>query len=285
MPDETAQQARQTIDEAAEAAKQTITGAVEQARTIVAAGEAEAKRLVDEAAKAAKQTLGEGAAGARTTVSKAAAGALTTVDEAAEVAKDVVSAGVKGAKETVGHDAALARQTVQEAAEAARSKVTQEAKRTRALDVEQQQVLSDAASELAVSVQNLHESVAQASAVRDELVLLETGRKFNRRLAVIAIIGLVLDLLLSVAFAFLFVRQNHNVSVINALTQQLNTSQNVTRVQVLCPLYAYLTSQEPAALAAAKKQGPAAVAAVNQQIKIISTAYNALDCAHYLTGH
>ena len=93
----------------------------------------------------------------------------------------------------------------------------------------------------------------------------------NRVLSVIAITGLVLDVILSVALAFGGYQLMH-------LTHRLDVSQTTTRQSALCPLYQlFIDSDTPEARKAAPD-----VKNYDHAFEVIRAGYSALKCAEFI---
>lgn len=102
--------------------------------------------------------------------------------------------------------------------------------------------------------------------------------KVNRRLSVVAITGLVLDVILSVVLGIGLSQVHKNEQSIGALTDRLNVSQTVTRQKALCPLYGvFLDSESPQGRAAAPDPEK-----YDQAFKVIREGYKILNCSEFL---
>lgn len=104
---------------------------------------------------------------------------------------------------------------------------------------------------------------------------MERMSKLNTRLVFGTIIGLFLDVTLTILLAF----QGHQVSInehqITQVTDRLNFSQTVTRKQVLCPLYKTFLASKSTEGAANFPQGAAAYMKLFAQLQ---NSYDVLDC-------
>jgi len=102
----------------------------------------------------------------------------------------------------------------------------------------------------------------------------------NRVLAVIAITGLVLDILITATVVIVGLGMQSNTERIDDLTQRLDYSQTVQRQKALCPLYqVFLDSKSAAGRAAAPDPEK-----YDHAFTVIQDGYDALECDKYITG-
>jgi hypothetical protein len=93
----------------------------------------------------------------------------------------------------------------------------------------------------------------------------------TRVLAVVAITGLILDVVLTFAMAFGGWQLKH-------LTNRLDVAQTTTRQKALCPLYqVFLDSESPAG----RKAAPDPVK-YDHAFKVIREGYSALECSKFI---
>lgn len=136
----------------------------------------------------------------------------------------------------------------------------------------QVQALVEAAQHLMVQV----DALGKEGGV--QFTSLAKRSRSNRRLGIIAISGLVLDVVLSVVLSIGLIQVRANETDIHRLTDRLNTSQTVTRQQALCPLYQiFLDSRTPAGRAAAPDK-----AKYDHAFEVIQKGYDVLGCASFI---
>ncbi len=115
------------------------------------------------------------------------------------------------------------------------------------------------------------EELAQESG--HQLVDLAKRSRTNRHIAVVAIVGLIVDVFLSLLLIA-------GYKQLDELTSRLNTAQTTTRQRALCPLYqVFLSSQSDEA----RKQSPDPES-YDQAFKVIRRGYNALHCDDFIKG-
>lgn len=109
----------------------------------------------------------------------------------------------------------------------------------------------------------------------DHFAKIQKTYRLNRRLIYAVVIGLVLDITVSIFLAVGFVQLGSTQDGLQHVTDRIDFSQTVTRRQVLCPLYrTFLASDSPEARAAF--QG--GQAKYDQLFDQLNRSYNALDC-------
>jgi hypothetical protein len=102
----------------------------------------------------------------------------------------------------------------------------------------------------------------------------------NRMLATVAIVGLILDVLITIVLTFIGLGMQSNTDRIDALTQRLDRAQTTQRQKALCPLYqVFLDSKSPQGRAAAPDPDK-----YDHAFVVIKQGYDALECDHYITG-
>lgn len=140
-------------------------------------------------------------------------------------------------------------------------------------------VLINAASRLMTDVETLAQDAGvQFTELAERSVANKRMAVRNRRLSVWVGMGLLLDLVLSVAFGIGLNQVHKNEQNIGALTDRLNVSQTVTRQKALCPLYqVFLDSESPAGRKAAPDP-----AKYDQAFKVIREGYNVLKCEEFI---
>lgn len=110
-----------------------------------------------------------------------------------------------------------------------------------------------------------------ASGTGDQMVELAKSTKRNRMLIWILWVGFALDIMLTVAMAI------GGVALVN-VTDQVNSQQELTRKEVLCPLYQiFVNSDTPAARERAKAAGQD-MKARDEAFKEIKRSYTVLKC-------
>ena len=117
---------------------------------------------------------------------------------------------------------------------------------------------------------------------RDEGIQFDTlARKShqNRILATVAIVGLVLDVLITVVLTFIGLGMQSNTDRIDGLTHRLDIAQTTTRQKALCPLYqVFLDSKSAAGRAAAPDPEK-----YDHAFVVIKQGYDVLDCSAYIS--
>ncbi len=134
------------------------------------------------------------------------------------------------------------------------------------------EALVGAANHLMVQVEEL----GQQAGV--QFTSLAQRSRANRRLAILAIVSVGLDVVLSAILGIGLVQVRANETEINRLANRLNVSQTTTRQQALCPLYqVFLDSKSPAGRAAAPDK-----VKYDHAFKVIQQGYDALGCSAFI---
>lgn len=132
--------------------------------------------------------------------------------------------------------------------------------------------LTELASEI---IQELESLVTDSG---NQFVSLAKRAQTNRRLIVVTIASLVLDVVLSVFLTLGIVQIKHNEHQISTLTNRLDISQTVQRQKALCPLYQlFLDSESPAGRAAAPDP-----IKYDHAFVVIRDGYNVLGCSAFI---
>lgn len=132
-------------------------------------------------------------------------------------------------------------------------------------------------TELAVEIiQELENLVTDSG---DQFVSLAKRARTNRRLIIVTIASLVLDVVLSVFLALAVIQIGDNDQAISALTNRLDVSQTVQRQKALCPLYQLFLDSESAAGRAA---APDPVK-YDHAFVVIRDGYSVLGCETFIT--
>jgi hypothetical protein len=100
-------------------------------------------------------------------------------------------------------------------------------------------------------------------------------RRSQKMMALIAV-SLLANLILTVAVAFTVHSTVENTQQVDAVTQRLDHQQNVTRKQVLCPLYQIFVDSKSDQGRKAYPQGPKEY---DRVFKVIEKAYDTIQCA------
>lgn len=105
--------------------------------------------------------------------------------------------------------------------------------------------------------------------------------KWNRRLLISAVVGLVVALGLCVAVIVGLFAVNRNTDDIRGITTRLNATVTVQRQQALCPLYqVFLGFQD---MPIQPDQSPQQKAYVAHAFDVIRSGYNVLECQNFLS--
>ncbi len=97
----------------------------------------------------------------------------------------------------------------------------------------------------------------------------------NRRLIWLVAIGFVLDVILTIAMAFVVSGVSSNNSRIDQVNSRLNEEQTVQRAKGLCPMYKLFIDSEKFT---PPNQTPDQAKARSEAFKIIHQSYDALNC-------
>ena len=105
----------------------------------------------------------------------------------------------------------------------------------------------------------------------DQMVALAKSDKSHRRMIMVLYVGFVLDIVLTVAMAV-------GGFAVNNLASKVNNTQELTRSQVLCPLFQqFINSDTPAARQRAEAAGQD-MKARSEAFKEIRQSYKVLEC-------
>lgn len=133
--------------------------------------------------------------------------------------------------------------------------------------------LTELASEI---IQELESLVTDSG---NQFVSLAKRAQTNRRLIVVTIASLVLDVVLSVFLTLGIFQIKHNEHQISTLANRLDISQTVQRQKALCPLYQIFLDSESAAGRAA---APDPVK-YDHAFTVIKDGYSVLGCSAFIT--
>lgn len=140
------------------------------------------------------------------------------------------------------------------------------------LDPDRAVRLAELAAELINEIENLSVDSGQ------QFVQLARRARTNRRLIVVTIASLVLDVILSVFLALAVIQIGNNDQSISSLTKRLDVSQTVQRQKALCPLYQlFLDSESPQGRAAAPDP-----LKYDHAFVVIKDGYTVLGCSDFI---
>ncbi|MFE0101145.1 hypothetical protein [Streptomyces sp. NPDC059009] len=138
---------------------------------------------------------------------------------------------------------------------------------------------TDRLARLTELAQTLIDEVAELAGENGaQLVTLTKRSRTNRRMILVTLASLVLDVALTVTMALGLVRVDHNADRIDSLTHRLDVAQSDTRRKAFCPLYTIFLSSKSA-------QGRKAAAdpkAYDHAFDVIEEGYKALNCGEFI---
>lgn len=110
-----------------------------------------------------------------------------------------------------------------------------------------------------------------AGGTGDQLVTLAKAQQHNRRMIWALALSILLDVALTITMAI-------GLSFVNDLATKVDTAQQLTQTQVLCPLYQqFVNADTPAGRALAKKNGQD-MKARDEAFRVIHNSYDVLGC-------
>ena len=141
----------------------------------------------------------------------------------------------------------------------------------------QQELITQAANELAGKLTQLNESISKATEVRDDIVHLTRYGRTNRKFVKWLTIVLTCLALFATGLGFVINEQEK-------LTARLDSDLSIQRDQALCPLYKlFINSDTPASREAAKARGDN-FDDRDFAFSVIRKSYSALRCDTFIDG-
>lgn len=136
-------------------------------------------------------------------------------------------------------------------------------------DREDTRQLTERAAELIEALKEL------ATDTGGQLVSMSKAQRSNRRIILLAVIGIVIDLVLTIAVAVGLGAEVRDHNQLLRLSSQLQSAEETQRVKALCPLYQIILNAEhrPAPGLTLTQQKDRAAA-----FKVIHESYDALNC-------
>lgn len=132
--------------------------------------------------------------------------------------------------------------------------------------------LEHAAEELSGTIRELNESIRVGENLRDELDSLTRRSVANRRMVIMVIAGLILDVSLTIIVALTVIGVTSNSNTINELVRLQHDS-------ALCPMYQlFIDSDTPAGRESARQRGND-MAEREKLFNVIRASYAALNCS------